>query len=79
MPVLSINRALATSNMYRDKLKLIQRVWRSKYHSRMYSLLYFIDNHIEKMTMEYPHLKLFVEQFYKTGANRATALSYIKD
>lgn len=79
MPILSSNRALVASNVYRDKLKLIQRVWKAKYHSRIYSLLYFIDNHIEKMTKEYPHFKLFIEQFYKTGANRATALAYIKD
>jgi len=45
-PILSINRAINTANTYRNKLKLIQRVWKSKYHSRIYSLHYFVDNHV---------------------------------
>lgn len=79
MPMLSVNRSLNVASQYRDKIKFIQRVWKSKYHCRVYSLLYFIDNHVEKMMKEYPHLKLFQDHFYKAKANRQISLNYMKD
>lgn len=69
-PFLALSRTLTFSSDYRTKIILIQRTWRTKYHARIASLLYFINNHLEKMFKEYPHLAAFSEQFYKNKVNR---------
>jgi len=74
-----VNNCLNSANKYRGKIKLIQRTWKSKYHNRLNCLLYFVDNHIEKMMLDYPHLRLFKEQFYNTNNNRIICLAYLKD
>jgi hypothetical protein len=79
LPSLMVNNSLNTANSYRVKIKLIQRTWKTKYHSRMSCLLYFVDNHIARMTADFPHLKLFKEQIYITGCNRSICVSYLKD
>lgn len=79
LPLLQINRSLEVANQYREKIKFIQRVWKVKYHNRLYALLYFTDNHVNDMVREYPHLKLFHEDFYKRGVNRLIVLEYIRD
>lgn len=45
----------------------------------MYSLLYFIDNHVEAMLKDYPHFQMLVKDFYASKANRQISLEYIKD
>lgn len=59
LPRIMINNALNTASKYRASLRLIQRTWKSKYHGRIYCLLYFIDNHVEKMMKDFPHLQMF--------------------
>jgi nuclear transport factor 2 (NTF2) superfamily protein len=78
-PIISLNKSFIMSNIYRKKVILIQRAWKSKYNNRVYALLYFIDHHVEKMIKEYPYLKIFAEDFYNKRANREICLGYIKD
>ena len=77
--MISVNNSLNAANDYRNKIKIIQRVWKVKYHGRIYCLLYFVDCHVEKMIKEYPHLQLFTQLFYKNKANRQICLDYIRD
>lgn len=69
-PLLALGRTLSFSKDYREKIILIQRIWKSKYHARISCLMYFIDNHLEKMFKEYPHLSAFSEQFSKEKVNK---------
>lgn len=67
------------SSIYRNKVILIQRAWKSKYNNRFNALIYFIDLHVEKMIKEYPNLKMFAEDFYHKRVNIEICLGYIKD
>ena len=78
-PVLLVRHSMGESKRYRLSIRLIQRVWKTKYHGRMYCLLYFVDNHVEKMMGEYPHFQIFFDSFYKSNSNRQICLEYIKD
>lgn len=78
-PVLLVRHSMTESKKYRLSIRLIQRVWKTKYHGRIYCLLYFVDNHVEKMMVEYPHFQIFLDNFYKTSSNRQICLDYIKD
>ena len=70
---------MVETRSYRNSIRFIQNVWKSKYHGRMYCLLYFVDNHVEKMQSEYPHFKKFFDVFYSSKANKQICLDYIKD
>ena len=78
-PLLVVRHSMIETQNYRKSVRLIQRVWKTKYHGRMYCLLYFVDNHVERMLREYPHFKVFFDSFYTSGANRRVCLDYIKD
>jgi len=49
LPCILINNAFNQATKYRTAMRLIQQTWKTKYHSRIYCLLYFIDNHVKKM------------------------------
>jgi hypothetical protein len=78
-PQLLVRHAMSETVKYRKSIRLIQKVWKIKYHGRMHCLLYFVDNHVEKMLVEYPHLRLFLDNFYASKANHSICLEYIKD
>ncbi len=44
--MLLVKHSISVANSYRNSVKTIQRMWKTKYHGRLYCLLYFIDNHV---------------------------------
>lgn len=50
-----------------------------KYHARLSSLLYIVDNHVQKMFVQFPHFKVFLQDFYESKSNYTICLEYIKD
>ena len=79
MPCLIINSSFGKANEYRQRVRKIQREWKSKHHNRIRGLLFFVDYHLEIMFKKHPHLNIFCKEFYENGINRDICVEYVRD
>ena len=61
MPCFILNCAFDKANVYRGRVRRIQREWKSKHHNRIRGLLFFVDYHVERMTKKHPHLGIHTQ------------------